>query len=88
MVDYSDMLNEELKLGVLRSMVDDVSSKIIDGELSRKKAEGEIARVRRKAQMLIPDMMETYDLIYASRFRRLVEQFIVEREAKPYHTDD
>jgi len=88
MVDYSEILKEDFKLGVLRSMVDEVSGRIIDGERSKEDAEEQIARVRRKAEMLIPDMMETYDLIYASRFRRLVEQFILERETKSYHIDD
>jgi hypothetical protein len=87
-VEYSERLREDLKLGVLKSMVDKVSSRIIDGEFDREEAEREIARVRRKAQLLIPDMMDTYDLIYASRFKRLVEQFIIEKETGSDHTDD
>lgn len=88
MVEYSERLKEDLKLGVLRSMVDNVSNDIIDGNLGREEAEKEIAKVRRKARLLIPDMMDTYDMIYGSRFKRLVEQFILERNTKPGHADD
>jgi hypothetical protein len=58
------------------------------GWLDRDEAEREIANLRRKAELLIPDMMDTYDLIYTSRFKRLVEQFIVEREAQSRNSDD
>ena len=88
MVEFSERLREDLKLGVLRSMVDKVCAAIVVGKLDREEAEREIANVRKKASLLIPDMMATYDLIYASRFRRLMEQFIGDRETESHHSDD
>jgi hypothetical protein len=76
MVEHSEMLKEEMKLGVLQSMVDKVCGDIIDGRLTREEAQRLAGNVREKAQLLIPDMMDTYDLIYGSRFRRLIEQFL------------
>jgi hypothetical protein len=87
-VEFSEGLREDLKIGVLRSIVDKVCAAIIDGKLDREEAEREIANVRKKASLLIPDMMATYDLIYASRFKRLVEQFIVDGTRKSHHIND
>lgn len=77
MVEYSEILKEELKLGVLKSMVDKVCLDIVNGKLDKEDAERMSSRVREKARLLIPDMMDTYDLIYGSRFKRLMEQFIL-----------
>jgi hypothetical protein len=88
MVDYSDRMREDLKLGVLRGMVDRVARDIVDGRVKRKEAEREIERVREKAKLLIPDMMDRYDMIYGSRFKRLLEQFVLEEDAQSHNTDD
>ncbi len=79
MVGYSEILKEELKLGVLKSMVDNVCMDIVNGKLSRDEANSRAARVREKAELLIPDMMGTFDMIYGSRFKRLIQQFILEK---------
>lgn len=76
MVEYSEFLKEELRLGVLKSMVDKVCMDIMNGKLCRDEANRMASRVREKARLLVPDMMETYDMIYGSRFKRLIQQFI------------
>jgi len=76
MVEYSELLKEELKLGVLKNMVDKVCIDIMNGKLRRDEAYRMVSSVREKARLLIPDMMETYDMIYGSRFKRLIQQFI------------
>lgn len=79
MVGYSEALKEELKLRVLKSMVDRVCLEIVTGTLDKDEADSMVARVREKARLLIPDMMDTYDMIYGSRFKRLIQQFILEK---------
>jgi hypothetical protein len=39
-------------------------------------ARKEAALVRIKAESLIPDQMEKFDLIYGSRLKRLIQQFV------------
>ena len=76
-VEYSEVLKEELRLRALKSMVDKVCMDIVNGKLCRDEADCMVSRVREKARFLIPDMMNTYDMIYGSRFRRLIQQFIL-----------
>lgn len=81
MVEYSERLKEDLRLGILKRMTDRVCRDIVDGKLSKEDADRQFAEVREMAKLLIPDMMDTYDMIYGSRFKRLMEQFILERDA-------
>jgi hypothetical protein len=60
----------------LKEIVDATCEELRYGNVSRAEAEELVQNVRREAERLIPDQMETYDLIYEARFRRLIEQFI------------
>ena len=64
------------RLRVIRHIVDDVARQIENGLLSEEVARELVATVRFQAGLLIPDQMETFDLIYSSRFDRLIRQFI------------
>jgi len=66
---------EEKRLAVLRDFVDHACDRIRYGELDEAAARSLAVDVRFQAGLLIPDRMETYDLIYGSRFARLIEQF-------------
>jgi len=81
MVEYSERLKEDLKLGILKRMVDRVCRDMVDGRLGKEDAQKRFAEVREKAELLIPDMMDKYDMIYGSRFKRLFEQFVLEKDA-------
>ena len=64
------------RMEAIRHMVDDVARTIQNGSADEAAAR-ELARsVRFQVSLLIPDQMETYDLIYSSRFERLIRQFI------------
>ncbi len=60
----------------LRAIADDVARQIQSGLLSEGEARDLTERVRFQMSVTIPDQMETYDLIYGSRFDRLIRQFI------------
>jgi hypothetical protein len=70
------LAEEEEKLLALRELVDSACEEIMGGRLDRQEATVLAQRIRREASEIIPDMMETFDLIYKSRFERLIAQYI------------
>jgi hypothetical protein len=67
---------EDEKLAMLRELVDSACEEIMGGRLDRQEATVLAQRVRRQAQEIIPDLMDKFDLIYKSRFERLISQYI------------
>jgi hypothetical protein len=70
------LAQEEEKLQALRELVDSACEEIMGGRLNRQEATVLAQRVRRQASEIIPDMMDKFDLIYKSRFERLISQYI------------
>ncbi len=70
------LAEEEEKLLALRELVDSACEEIMGGRLDRQEATVLAQRVRRQASEIIPDLMDTFDLIYKSRFERLISQYI------------
>ena len=78
MVSISELrrASEERRMAAIRHMVDDVA-RAIQNRAVDEAAARELARsVRFQVSLLIPEQMSTYDLIYSSRFERLIRQFI------------
>ena len=67
---------EDRKLAALRELVDSACEEIRGGRLNRQEATVLAQRVRREAQEIIPDLMDKFDMIYKSRFERLISQYI------------
>ena len=76
------LAEEEHKLERLRELVDSACEEIVGGRLDRQEATVLAQRVRRQAYEIIPDLMDEFDLIYASRFERLISQYIDKRDAE------
>jgi hypothetical protein len=74
------MESEELILSQLKQLVDKTSEQLRWGKLNLKEAIELAQETREQARKLVPNMMEKYDLIYASRFERLIWQFVMPRE--------
>jgi len=70
------LAKEEEKLLALRELVDSACEEIMAGRLDRSEATVLAQRVRRQASEIIPDLMDKFDLIYKSRFERLISQYI------------
>lgn len=66
------------KIGRLRNLVDFVSGQLTSGVISKPTALKLVKMAREKAQKIVPEQMELYDLIYENRFKRLIEQFLIE----------
>lgn len=75
-VNYFDYLAEEIKLKKLQRIADILCFLITNRKLTVSQAETKIKEARQEAQEIIPDQMETFDLIYTNRFHRLIEQYL------------
>jgi len=70
--DKEAVLAEELKLKRLRYLIDFTAALLWQADLTLAQAQNLVADAREKALELFPDKGETFDLIYGSRFRRIV----------------
>jgi hypothetical protein len=70
-----EIAEEERRLRQLRMTVDLTCCILMQGRLTRREAEELVAAARRRALQLFPDKEETYELILAPRFRRLMDEF-------------
>jgi len=74
--DSEAVAAEELKLKRLRYLMDFTAAILWQTDLSLEQAQKIVSDAKGKALELFPDKGETFDLIYGSRFRRiLVERF-------------
>jgi len=71
------MQSEECVLAELKELVDSTADKLRWENLSLREAIELTMETREKAEFLIPDMMDKYELIYTSRFERLIWQFVM-----------
>jgi hypothetical protein len=76
----SDFLEYDQRIEKLKKIVDQACEKIKSGKMTLGEAKTEAALVRLKAEALIPDQMDKFDLIYASRLKRLIEQFLEKKD--------
>ena len=75
-LDREAVRAEELRLKRLRYLMDFTAALLRQADLTLAQARHLVADAREKALELFPDKGETFDLIYGSRFRRiLVERY-------------
>ncbi len=65
---------EDKKIRYLRRMVDFTISLIVSSEMTLEEAQRHAAGVREFALRLFPDKGHVFDLVYAPRFRRLIQE--------------
>ncbi|OGQ78174.1 MAG: hypothetical protein A3F90_07600 [Deltaproteobacteria bacterium RIFCSPLOWO2_12_FULL_60_19] len=74
--DKEALLAEELKVRRLRRIVDLTAALLWQTDLTLDQAQKLVADAKARALELFPDKGETFDLIYGSRFRRiLIERY-------------
>ena len=76
-----DVAEENRRARQLRLIVDLASNVIVQGGLHRGEAEALVAATRRRALELFPGKEDTFDLILAPRFARLVREFAIPNPA-------
>jgi hypothetical protein len=72
--DPNALIAEEKKLRTLRRLVDLTTALLYQSNLSLDEAQRLVAACRQRALELFPDKGETYELIYASRFKRILTE--------------
>ena len=78
-IDKDALRAEETRLRRLRNTMDLTAALLQQANLTLPEARKLIADAREKALELFPDKGETFDMIYGSRFRRLlVERYLLE----------
>lgn len=71
-------MEEAERIARLKNLVDFVGERLTSGVISKAAARKLVQMTREKAQRIVPEDMELYDLIYGNRFKRLMDQFVVE----------
>lgn len=69
---------EDRKVLYLQGMVDTAILKIMNSRLNRQDALNLVLKVRGIACELFPDSIDTFDLIYMSRFKRVIDEYTFE----------
>ena len=72
--------SEDIALAQLKTLVDRTSEQLQWRNLTLSESLELIDQTRVRAEKLIPDQMDLYQFIYASRFQRLLEQFVTPRQ--------
>jgi hypothetical protein len=74
MPDYRHVISEEARMKTLRRIVDECAERLRKGGLSRSEGLELIESTRRKVLGLFPDKEEQFELIYRSRFMRILAE--------------
>ena len=72
--DKEALLAEETRLRRLRRIMDFTAALLWQADLTLSEAQKLIADAKEKALELFPDKGETFDLVYGSRFRRILAE--------------
>ena len=75
MVDEEELRQENKKIRYLRIIVDLSLHEIGQGKLTLEQVYALMEGVRKLALRLFPDKEEEFDLIYGSRFQRVVREY-------------
>ena len=74
--DRAALEEENRRLRQLRLMVDLTANILMQARLTHAEAVALVTATRERALVLFPDKADTYDLILAPRFARLVREFV------------
>jgi hypothetical protein len=78
------VLDEQRRLRRLRSVVDLTTAVLMQGRLTPEEALDVVAAARQRALELFPDKEDTYELILAPRFARLMREFVRPAKVLPF----
>lgn len=75
MASPEQLADEAIRARKVRHLVDLATSLIMQAQMTRRDAEQLVATVRERILNLFPGAEETYELLYARRFQRLIDEF-------------
>lgn len=76
MATQQQLADEALRARKVRQIVDIASCVIMQSNMTRDAADALVHSVRERVLTLFPDGEQAYELIYAQRFRRLIDEFV------------
>lgn len=71
---------EDRRVMYLQGMVDTAVLKIMNARMTRQESLNLVLKIRALAGELFPDAMETFNLIYLNRFKRIIDEFALPDE--------
>jgi hypothetical protein len=74
-VTPEQLADEAVRARKVRHLVDLATSLIMQASMSRTDAEQLMAQVRDRILALFPGAEETYEVVYARRFKRLIDEY-------------
>lgn len=80
-MNQAQLRAEDERVNALQRLVARAAARIRSGKLTLAEAIHLAEHTRHEAELLIPDQMNTYDLIYESRLTRLAWQFAARKDA-------
>lgn len=72
-VSADDLREEQRRLRAVRVIVDLTCGLLMQGGFTRAEGEALVAAARRRVLLLFPGREETFDILYARRFERLLQ---------------
>lgn len=75
MATREEVAEEARRARKVRQIVDIATSLIMQSNMTRRDAEDLVRGVRERILALFPDGEQTYEIIYAPRFKRLIDEF-------------
>jgi len=86
----AEVTEESRRLRQLRMVVDFTANVLAQGRLPRTEAEELVAAARRNVLQLFPDKEDTYELILAPRFARLLDEYtpVAAQKVLPFRSRD
>jgi hypothetical protein len=79
-----EIAEEARRARELRVIVDLACSVIAQGGVTRAEAEALVSATRRRALALFPGKEETFDIVLAPRFARLIREFVPAPNVLPF----
>ena len=73
------LADETRRVRKVRQLVDIATALIMQSNMTVRDAQALVEAVRERILALFPDGAETYELIYAARFTRLINQYTCDR---------
>jgi len=73
-MDRKHLLSEEAKIRTLRRIVDDCAKKLAEDDVGEAEAVAIIESVRKKVLGLFPGKEDQFELIYRTRFQRILKE--------------
>lgn len=69
------LADESRRARTVRQLVDIATAFIVQSNMTDRDAEALVREVRARILSLFPDGVETYEVIYAQRFKRLISEY-------------